>query len=264
MASAMRSVAKFLFGALALAAPLFVANQAQAGVCGWLADGQVSCELDVTGGCEANCTPVHFEAQCGFDCEASCNVTADVDCEASCETDCQAHCTPGEIDCQADCETQCVGECDTYCEAHPGEANCVTTCKGNCGTTCSGHCSVKPATCEASCHSSCQGSCSAHVDASCQADCHGGCSAKLTGGCKADCQAPQGALFCDGQYVTVDNIDDCSAFVEVDATCSGNKCTATCTACSTAQAANSPLDLAAVGAMALGCAVMVTRRRRRK
>jgi len=259
-----RSFAKLIFGGIALIAPLFVANSAHAGICGWLADGEVSCELDVTGGCETKCTPLHFEAQCGFQCEGSCNVDVDVDCQASCEDNCMVDCKPGHIDCQGQCETDCRGECDTYCESHPNETDCVTTCRGNCTTSCSGHCDVKPATCEASCKASCQGSCSAHVDASCQAKCVGNCNAELVGGCKTDCQAPEGALFCDGQYVTVDNLDDCSGFVDIEGECHGNTCTVTATAggCNTAGASDAPIDFAALGAMAVGCGLIVSRRRK--
>jgi hypothetical protein len=257
-----RSLAKFLFGALALAAPLFVANQAQAGVCGWLADGQVSCELDVTGGCKARCTPLNYT------CSGECNASIDVGCTTTCEADCKTKCEvdPPSFSCTENCQVTCEGDCTTVCKGNADMATCISQCKGSCEGDCSLHCQETPgsASCTTKCQASCQGECHAQANLDCEVQCQGGCSADLEGGCKVACDDPQGALFCDGQYVTVDNLDDCSAFVEVDVACSGNKCTATCTACSTAQAANSPLDFAAVGAMALGCGLIVTRRRRKK
>jgi hypothetical protein len=264
-----RSFAKLLFGALALAAPLFVANQAHAGVCGWLADGQVNCELDVTGGCEAKCTPVNFTAQCGYNCQGGCHGSIDVNCTASCQDSCTGSCmaNPGSFSCTAHCQDTCEGECATTCKGNKDETTCITQCKGSCEGDCSAHCQATPpsASCDVQCQASCQGECHAKANLDCEIQCQGGCSAQLTGGCKADCQAPQGALFCDGQYVTVDNIDDCSAFVDVKAQCSGNSCTVTASACSTAApGGDAPLDFAALGAMALGCGLIVTRRRRDK
>jgi MYXO-CTERM domain-containing protein len=37
-----------------------------------------------------------------------------------------------------------------------------------------------------------------------------------------DCEAPYGALFCDGQYVELDNYDDCAASFEVEAEASAS------------------------------------------
>lgn len=263
-----RSFAKLIFGAAALAAPLFAATQAQAGVCGWLADGNVSCELDVTGGCEANCTPLNFTAQCGYTCSGQCDVTIDAGCTASCQGDCEGSCMadPGSFSCTARCQESCEADCDTTCKSSKDQTTCVSQCKGSCEGDCSAHCQATPpsASCQERCQASCEGECHARANLDCEIQCQGGCSSKLTGGCKADCQAPEGALFCDGQYVSVDNLDDCSAFVQINAECSGNTCTASCTACSTAQAADAPLDFAALGAMALGCGLVVTRRRSRK
>ena len=58
------------------------------------------------------------------------------------------------------------------------------------------------------------GSCTAKAnvdcDVSCQATGYANCEAMLTGGCQAQCTTPQGALFCDGQYVdTGNNLQQC-------------------------------------------------------
>jgi len=73
----------------------------------------------------------------------------------------------------------------------------------------------------------------------CQAKGFVECETSLTGGCQAACSKPEGALFCDGQYVDVgDQLDACIADlksllqIEVkgyaygDAECRGNTCTA--------------------------------------
>jgi hypothetical protein len=261
-----RSFAKLLFGALALAAPLFVANQASAAECGWLAQGQLDCEL-VTTGCDAECTPVKVQAECGIDCEGQCNVTIDAQCSEDCEATCTGHCTPGHIDCEGDCQTDCEGRCSTSCAGDAHETTCVTDCKSSCQTDCQAHCSVKPASCEESCHASCQGSCSAQVEGSCQVDCQGGCQSHVSGGCNVDCSKAGGALFCNGQYVTVSDLTACEAEwgISFSGHCGANGCEASVSACSVAAPGNDkPLDLAALGAIALGAGIIVTRRRRNK
>jgi MYXO-CTERM domain-containing protein len=77
----------------------------------------------------------------------------------------------------------------------------------------------------------------------CQVDCQAKgfatCETKLEGGCKTACTKPDGALFCDGQYVDVgDQLDQCVAdlksllqiqvkgYASGDAQCSNGSCTA--------------------------------------
>jgi len=66
------------------------------------------------------------------------------------------------------------------------------------------------------------------------------CKTRLEGGCDVECKKPEGALFCDGQFVDDNgNLDACIAAIEaavdiqVDATgtadgdCTGNQCQGT-------------------------------------
>ena len=74
---------------------------------------------------------------------------------------------------------------------------------------------------------------------SCQRRGYIDCKARVRGGCEIACQEPEGALFCDGQYVDHGgNLDACAdairqaLAIEVDleasgsasSTCSGNSC----------------------------------------
>jgi hypothetical protein len=45
----------------------------------------------------------------------------------------------------------------------------------------------------------------------CQANGYANCEATVSGGCKAACTAPSGALFCNGNWVQVDNLQQCEA-----------------------------------------------------
>jgi hypothetical protein len=90
---------------------------------------------------------------------------------------------------------------------------------------------------------------------SCYLDCEGSCTASMTGGCEADCQAPYGALFCDGQYVQLDNYADCAASFSVQAQGSATA------SCSMAPRSSTPFGAGALAALAAGVGWTVVRRR---
>ncbi len=231
-----------------------VAAPANAGIsdsCGIELGAGAQCEMRVTGGCTASCTPINFSAQCSADlyvgCNGGCTAMLDVMCTASCGASCEASCAvdPGKFECAASCEADCGNSCADTCTG----ANDNDRCRASCDSTCSGKCSAKceatapSADCKAKCSASCGGSCEAQANVSCQVDCQAKgfveCETSLTGGCQTACAAPDGALFCDGQYVDVgDQLDKCIADlksllqIEVkgyaygDAQCSGASCTA--------------------------------------
>jgi hypothetical protein len=92
------------------------------------------------------------------------------------------------------------------------------------------------------------------------------CETMLTGGCQTQCTQPQGALFCDGQYVdTGNNLQQCISDLKsalnitvqasASGSCSGNQCmgeaqaSASCSAsgAGAAQAGGEGLLLAGMG-----------------
>jgi len=113
----------------------------------------------------------------------------------------------------------------------------------------------------------------ANID--CQIDCHGGCSAELQGGCEIDCQSPEGALFCDGQYVDHNgNLESCinglNAFLtsHVDASASANCDDSGCHAeasatCGSVAALGADTGLPWYAALVGAFGVVALRRRRR-
>jgi MYXO-CTERM domain-containing protein len=216
---------------------------------------QAKCEMELSGGCTVNCTPVHFEAQCYANCDGGCDISASATCKGSCQTDCSAQCqaSPGSFDCQGSCEADCKGNCSGHCSGQNNTAECQASCEGSCTGDCQASCTGTPpsASCDAKCEASCQGECHAEANFDCQFSCQGDCYASLTGGCEADCQSPEGALYCDGQYVdTGNNLECClsalSAYLEVDVTangsaaCSGGSCSAQGSASCSASIGPSP------------------------
>lgn len=243
----MRSfIASLLFGALVASAPMLLTSPAQAGLadCGNIdVKANAQCEVFVEGGCTAKCEPVSFTAACQGQCSGSCTAQASASCTADCSGSCSGECNanPGNYSCSASCEADCSGSCGGSCSGKANaaecQASCKATCQGECGASCEG--TPPSATCEAKCDASCQGSCKGEANIDCQASCQGSCSANLQGGCKARCESPDGALFCNGQYVdTGDHLDKCIAALEAtlqikvkgyargDAECSGGSCTA--------------------------------------
>ena len=235
-----------------------------------------SCQMELSGGCTVNCTPINFEAQCYANCDGSCNASFDAGCTGTCKGSCTADCqaSPGSFDCEASCEGDCQASCSGQCSGSDCDAKCAASCKGDCQA----HCSATPpsASCDAKCQASCEGECHAEANFNCQFSCQGDCYASLTGGCEADCTSPNGALFCDGQYVDAGNNLECclsalSAYLTVDvqangsAACSGGSCTAQGTASCNASIAPSPTREGLpyfMGGLALA-GLGIARRRRR-
>jgi hypothetical protein len=267
----MRRPAPLLFAALAFALP-FVAAVSPASA-GSLADcgnidvsASAQCELQTSGGCQINCTPVHFAAQC----DAECTGSASASCTGSCEGTCEGSCSGG-FDCKGYCTADCDGKCDGECSATSDQANCKASCQASCGVKCEGSCKVNPPDCKGKCQASCSGSCQAQANVSCTAD----CSAKLSGGCSAQCSQPKGALFCNGQYVDAgDHLQNCldylgSIGIKVsasgDASCSGNSCKAEGQASATCAMTpgSVPFDGAALALLGAAAGLVVARRRRR-
>ncbi len=209
------------------------------------------CEMRVSGGCVASCQPLNFRVQCAADlyvgCNGQCNAQVDAQCTAACQGSCEAQCdvNPGNFDCSASCRADCGGSCDASCAAAPDSARCRASCEATCGGECDARCEANPpeADCQAQCQGCCTGSCDAKANIDCQIDCQAkgfvSCETELQGGCEVACQKPEGALFCDGQFLDVgDQIDQCVAQLESllqikvegyargDAQCNGGTCTA--------------------------------------
>lgn len=286
----MRSLAH-LIAVPVLGAVAFIAatpGEAHAGIaaCGNIdVRANASCKLETSGGCTAQCTPVRFEASCSAKLEASCrgkcNASATAECQADCKGSCSGSCeaNPGSLDCSANCKGSCEADCSGKCSSSGNKSECEASCKATCSGSCDAQCSGTPpsASCDAKCEASCKGSCQAEVNVDCQVDCqaegYASCKADLEGGCKARCSAPEGALFCDGQYVDVGNnlqncIDSLRALfnieVEGSAECNGNTCSAEGSASASCDAApagtsnTTPIWLLS----ALGAVGLVAARRR--
>lgn len=195
--AAASALALFSFGSSAFA------QSSGAAACGnleALAFGE--CHLEFEGGCKAKCTPLSFVAACDGQCNASIDASCTADCSGSCNAECNAD--PGSFSCQGSCEADCTASTEAQCGT---DSECKAYFEANCEAQCEAECEAVPpmADCEAQCQGCCSGSC--EVDAN--FDCSLECTADLKGGCEVDCDAPEGALFCDGQYIAVTDLSEC-------------------------------------------------------
>lgn len=216
----------------ALAAAVLLSPEAQAGgldACGDVfVAGDAECEVLVEGGCKAECEPFAFNASCAaegsLECSGGCNIEAEVECTGSCQASCEAECEvdPGAFDCRASCEGNCASNCQAQCAGSEDGAECRASCEATCSFECGAACDIDApqADCVAQCEGCCGGECRAEINMGCQLDCQADfyvdCKADLQGGCEAQCEAPEGALFCDGQFIEVSAsaFDNCVAALQ--------------------------------------------------
>jgi MYXO-CTERM domain-containing protein len=186
------------------------------------------CEVEVEGGCTAHCEPPQLELSCSAQletsCQGQCTAKADVSCTGSCDVDCEAKCTvdPGNFDCEGQCkvdaDAHCTAECKAEASGSQAHGECMASCKASISAECHASCSGTPpsANCKAKCAATCEGSCTGQARASCQISCQSKGYAKCEGDlklqCEGECTKPEGALFCNGQYIDHGgNLQDCIA-----------------------------------------------------
>lgn len=285
-----RIVSGLAAGALGLALVL-APKPAHAGLeaCGNIdVKADAKCKVEVKGGCTAQCEPVRFEAACAAKFEAKCSGKCNASIQASCTSSCNGSCTgacnadPPKFECKGQCVADCEGSCSGSCQGKANGSECVASCKAACSGRCDASCKGTPgsASCSGKCEACCSGSCTAkaNVDCNvnCQAETYASCKGELSGGCKVQCEKPDGALFCDGNYVdTGGNLANCinalnavlklRVDVSGSASCANGQCeaegTASIGACSTGAPSSKPLG-AAGAVLGLGALAFLARRRR--
>lgn len=179
----------------------------------------IDCQIQVEGGCTAECTPLSFEAAC----TGGCTATAETQCVDNCGVQCVATCNPAVLDCFAGCHAECDGPTEELCDANGTRDDCAEVAVAECDIHCTESCEVPPNDCQEHCNRCCTGSCTTQVNFSCNLDCF----AELEGGCEAQCTEPNGGLFCNGQYVNATEVEACivalaNQGIEVDVSARGS------------------------------------------
>jgi len=232
-------------------------------------EGSFTCKIEVEGGCTAQCTPLSFKAGC----TGGCTATATTTCVGNCGTQCLAECNPELLDCFAGCHAECDEPLKQECMAKHPQDDCVELAVAQCDMHCETSCEVPPSDCQEHCKSCCTGGCTTQANY----DCDYACFAELQGGCDVQCQEPDGALFCNGQYVYATDIETCITHlatqgIEVDVSARGKvECTlagcagdGTSTACTTSNAGLGAAGAGGLGAILTGIAFAFAAKRRRR
>ena len=200
--------------AAALGAPA-VASAAGSQACGNIDLSTLhECHFEWSGGCQGSCDPASFTLAC----QAQCSASVDVACTGQCQTECLSSCTvdPGQFDCQASCVVDCRARAETHCGC---DGQSTTEIEASCQAECQAQCQVVPpsASCDTRCSACCNASCQVEANASCVVS----CSLDMNGNCQLDCQSGDGALFCDGQYIPVEDLATCLSELEGQVNVSG-------------------------------------------
>jgi len=162
----------------------------------------LGCEVRVSAGCEADCTSLNFTAGC----EGGCTLAGSAACIGPCGQNCTNQCGPAPLDCEQGCHDECEQPFIQDCQAKHSDRDCVGDAKASCTSYCTKKCAANTDTsCSKVCETCCDGACTSQINMDCDISCY----AKLEGGCKVQCQAPEGALFCNGQYVGATDVQSC-------------------------------------------------------
>ncbi|MBN1605724.1 MAG: hypothetical protein JW940_03785 [Polyangiaceae bacterium] len=208
-------IAPVTAGLLGTAALMLVPSVAHAGkvidACSSIhVEADAQCTIEAEGGCTAKCTPLSCSGAFYAECEGECSGKAEASCTGECDLDgCVAECEGGKFDCsahcQAECDANCSADCQGQCETSDNAAECKGECEGTCEATCQGECDascdIEKPDCSVECKASCEGQCTAKSNLKCQLDCRAESSFDCEGGCKARCKRPEGAMFCDGEFI---------------------------------------------------------------
>lgn len=275
-----RHAPSWLSIAFALIAPLAAARTARAAdagnPCGAFDFSHgLDCQVQVSGGCSASCTPLSFEVGCTGGCTEE--VPPDSTCTTYCDSSCSSTCDPNAIDCMAGCHGECDQSMTEVCQQQTPTADCVTQARAQCDMHCKASCSGAASSCPGQCQACCIGSCTGQINYQCDYNCY----ADLQGSCTVQCQQPSGAIFCGGQYVHASDVQACIEYLatqgitvdvsaQASAQCGPSGCTSTgsagvSTACAVAAVGDGDGGGLALGLCAgmLGLAALRARMKRR-
>jgi hypothetical protein len=228
------------------------------GPCGTFdfSDG-LNCKLEVSGGCTGKCAPLQVTAACQGGCTAS---STQSNCTNNCGTQCIKECNPKMLDCFVGCHAECDGPVEAQCKAKGGVQDCKVQAQAQCDMHCKDSCKIPPSNCDEHCNTCCTGACDTQLNFDCDLKCTVDVQAK----CDVACKKPEGAVFCNGQYVNATDVKACVTYlatrnIKVDTSASGSvTCTGTDCAgvgdikgCSTGSANGYGVGLLAVVGMTL-------------
>src|SRR5580692_6000771 len=96
----------------------------------------LTCSVETSGGCTANCQPIN----CTASVTAGCTGSASATCTGGCTGTCMGQCTAmgPSFSCSGNCSASCMGNCSGECSSMGN----TSTCMGQCMASCTNQCDV--------------------------------------------------------------------------------------------------------------------------
>jgi MYXO-CTERM domain-containing protein len=184
--------------------------------------GDAQCEFRREQDCQEHCEVVSVEQSCAAElytsCESGCVAEATTVCTTNCAPVCVEECTVTPAQSSADiCRTDCLADCDAKCENARNPECCRHACPHTCRKQCENRCNEDDQTieCAPKCVTACDGTCASTAQTTCQVECQTNqwesCQTVVREQCRTDCTDKGGAIFCDGQFLKVEDLDGCAA-----------------------------------------------------
>jgi MYXO-CTERM domain-containing protein len=182
------------------------------------------CEFKPTQDCNTTCATTSVEQSCAAQtyttCSASCTTTDVTSCMTthsdSCSKECDTITTESSHDvCVKECSSDCTSDAVSKNDFGGDATKCGESCGHDCSTQCDSCSTTDQMTdCTTKCMAIVQSECMEEVNRdcvlSCQTDNYDTCTTNTVNTCTTSCQDKGGAIFCDGQFVSADNLQDCA------------------------------------------------------
>lgn len=214
-------------------------------------------------GCQADCNASNLVAACNGQCDdepaQACLDAGTSACPVACSAG--AGGAGGDMGTAFDCAQNCQAECLERVNCNVGDGGDCEALVANCDVLCGN-------TCRANAAANCETQCTAGYAVACavtaQRECLVACDETLEPICRQECGQEDGALFCDGHYISADNLPACNRHLSstygvtfsIDAPQSFD---ASCAVSSPGQ--SDPLGLVGLLGLAVGVGIGARRRR---
>jgi hypothetical protein len=182
------------------------------------------CEFKPIQDCMTTCSTTSVEQSCAQQtyttCSDMCTTTDTTACtqthSTSCSMECDSISTQSSHDvCVSECSNNCTSDAVSKGDFGGDHNSCSESCGHDCNTQCDSCSTTDQSTdCTTKCMSIVQSECLEEVNRDCVLDCqtnnYTSCQTDTVNTCNTTCQNKGGAIFCDGQFLDADNLQDCA------------------------------------------------------
>ncbi len=183
-----------------------------------------ACEFKPVQDCMTTCSTTSVEQTCAQQtyttCSSGCTVTDTTSCTKthsdSCAQECDSIASQSSHDvCTSECTNNCTSDAVSKGEFGADQGKCGEACGHDCDAQCDSCSTTDQSTdCMTKCMSITTSECNEEVNRDCVLDCQTtnfeSCQTTTVNTCNTSCTDKGGAIFCDGQFVDAENLQDCA------------------------------------------------------